>query len=476
MKFRVSTGCRLLGWWFAILLPATSLSTAALAQTPQLSLIEQPSAEAPPALPAAVPQLPLGAMPMPFVPLPLPLQMPAGESFHSTQCYFPPPSVLTPREPAKTSPPAPAREPANNSVVQASCSSCASGLGWNTPNPGLGGCCGSGGCCGAGRLPCYPGKKPFCGDYCDAPLVPPETTIGRFFFNLYECICCQDPCYEGKWCPVADTAFYAAAPRPITQQRLKWAAGLNVTLPDRSEFFWPRADGGAGAKGPKPAPAGVKVISHFNVNDINYYFEAAAGIMSISTEMSYRSMDLPPGAGHFAGFGDIKIGLKSLIFDCELIQVATQMITYTPAGAFTKGLGVGHVSLEPSMLVGIRLGPDTYFQHQMSEWIPLGGDPDYAGAVFHTHSAINHVLYRFRPDIPLIGTLEANTWSFQDGAYTDPVLGAYQGSSGTTYASIGPGFRLFVCDRIDFGFSASFALNDPHFWDAQYITEFRWRF
>lgn len=460
MTGKMSKKSRFLGGWLiAILLEIFLPAPYLFAQTGQISFSEAP------------PEVPFD----PFTPNLMPWCVEQGEveSFHSTQCFFPPASALTPREPAKPGPsdPGPARQTgpaAANGVAQASCSSCSAGLGWNT----RGGCSG---CNSAGRLPCYPGRKPCCGgDDCQAA-PPPQGCFGRFLYGVYECLCCPDPCYEGKWTPIADSAFHVAAPRPITQQRLRWNAGLDVVLADRSEFFWARADGGAGARGVKP-PAGSAIVDHFRFNDLSYYFEAAAGMFSIFTEVPYRSMDLPEGASHYAGFGDIKVGMKTMLFDCELLQVSTQLITYTPSGIASKGLGVGHVSLEPSLLLGVRLGPDTYFQHQLSEWIPLGGDQEYAGAVLHTHSSVNHVLYRFRPDVPLIGTAEFNSWSFQDGAFTDPVLGPFQGSSGTTYCSAGPGLRLFICDRIDFGFAASFALTNPHLWGELYSTEFRWRF
>lgn len=439
------TLCSPRGWPIAVLAALLLGPALSFAQIPQLSFSETPPAP------------------------------PSAESFHSTHCQFPTGSPVSLREPGTTA----ADTSGSTGVVPAGCSTCNSGA-----LESIGGCshC-AGGCVHAGRLPCYPGRKPYCGeDDCHPPPSEPATCLGRFAHGVWECVCCLDPCYEGKWIPIADAAFFAAAPRPVTQTRIRWNAGLNVRLPDRSEFFWARADGGPGAKGPPPPPAstGRFVIDRFNYNDIVYSFEASTGMMSVITEIPYRSQDLPdyPGqnSGHFAGFGDIKVGLKSLIFDCPLLQVATQFLTYTPSGSPGKGLGTGHVSLEPSLLVGIRLGHDTYFQHQLSEWIPLGGDPLYSGAVLHTHSSLNQVLYRFRPDVPLIATAELQSWSFQDGAYTDPILGPYQGSSGTTYASFGPGLRLFVCDRIDFGVASQYALSHSQFWGQYYSTEFRWRF
>jgi hypothetical protein len=139
-------------------------------------------------------------------------------------------------------------------------------------------------------------------------------------------------------------------------------------------------------------------------------------------------------------------------------------------------LGTGHTSLEPSLILGLKLAPETFLQAQLAEWIPVGGDPDYQGSILMTKWAVNQVLCRVVPDVPLLGTAELNTWSFQHGEFTDPFLGPFRKSSDTTYASAGGGLRLVVCDKIDFGFAAMFALTEHHFADQLYRLEFRVRF
>jgi hypothetical protein len=131
----------------------------------------------------------------------------------------------------------------------------------------------------------------------------------------------------------------------------------------------------------------------------------------------------------------------------------------------------------------LKLAPDTYFQAQLAEWIPVGGDHDYAGDILHYHFSLNRVLWRPSHDMQIIGTAEFNAWSFQDGAYSDPTLVDAKGkplfpveSSGVTYASIGPGIRCVLCDRVDLGFAASFSITDHGWFDQFYRTEFRWRF
>jgi hypothetical protein len=252
----------------------------------------------------------------------------------------------------------------------------------------------------------------------------------------------------------------------VTQLRIRWDSVLNYTFPDRSEFFWGRI----GVKGPANPEVGLRY------NQLNLYSETAIeGKASVIVNIPYLSVD-PDINNHAAGFGDMVIGAKTLIFDCELLQVATQFLTYLPVGNFNRGLGTGHVSLEPSLLATLKLTRDTYLQGQISEWIPIGGDTTYQGSILHYHLSLDQVLWRILPDVPLIGTLEFNGYSFQDGAFTDPVLGPFQKSSGDTYLSLGPGIRMDICKKIDFGIGTAFAVGDHHGPEQTYRFEFRWRF
>ena len=169
-------------------------------------------------------------------------------------------------------------------------------------------------------------------------------------------------------------------------------------------------------------------------------------------------------------------GFKALVLDCELLQVALQMTTYVPTGDFTKGLGTGHVSLEPALLFSLKLDDDQYLQGAVKEWVPIGGDPSYEGCILLHQLSYNRVLWRFGPDVMLVGTVEYNGWTFQSGMYTDPLLGGMRKSDGDTYIALGPGGRLFFGDRFDLGIGSNFALTSQHFADQLFRTEFRIRF
>jgi hypothetical protein len=352
-------------------------------------------------------------------------------------------------------------------VVPAGCSTCNSGLiGGKLPPPQVGGgdFPGISGCTGCGN--CYPGRSCCC--RCDDK----DTIVGRIACSLYNCICCPDPCYEGRWTPLSDCAFYQDAFRPVTQTRLRWDGYGDIIDPDRSEFFWPRADGKG--KGPKP-PKGFLAERTVRDDDLKLVTEGGNGTISLVVETPFRNLQGDVD-GHASGFGDLTIATKTLLLDCELLQFSFQMKVYTPTGNFLKGLGTGHVSLEPSCLLGLKLTPTTYFQCQVAEWIPIGGDTAYQGDVLHYHFSVNQELFSLASNVPIIGTLETNCWSFQHGNYTDPVLGPFQPSSGQTYVTLGCGLRLFVCDRLDFGIATAHAISSVRLARDIYTAEFRLRY
>lgn len=375
-------------------------------------------------------------------------------------------------------------------IQQTSCSSCSSGL-LGAPYGASGGCssCGGGGCPSC----CYPGRRP-CDCCWDA-----HTCVGKCLAGLYECICCPDPCYEPHWLAIADSAFFVDAARPVTQTRLRWDSAWNLTHPDRAEFFQARArttPNQVGPGGPLARP-GVGRGPAFVGNNIDYddlVFVAEAATCDFGfgmfIEMLYRDLDpetapsSPAPAVPSSGFGDMNIGTKSMLIDCELTQFTFQFKTFLPTGNAGQGLGVGHVSLEPSFLNTLKLCDGCkpcYLQSQWSYWIPIAGDRLYQGNIFHEHYSVNKVLCQPCSGIRLIGTCELNHWQILGGNFTSPdfVIGGAPvalSAAHTGFVSMGPGLRLFICDRIDFGVGTAFALTGTHWAEELIRAEFRWRF
>jgi len=352
-------------------------------------------------------------------------------------------------------------------VVEAACATCGETL-HRGVDPLLGdshGC--AGGVCVPGRPPCY-------------PLAEPSTFIGHLINNLYECLCCPDPCYKPRWVPEANAAFFVDHARTRTVTRIRFDRGFDLQFPDRNEYFYKRAILGKFGSSTRPYIVNgrrYQADPSLNFSQLYFYQEVAAGRASVFFDLpSYRQIS-PLFGTSSAGFSDMTVGTKAMIFDCEMAQLTLQFKTFLPTGDAARGLGTGHVSLEPALLGALRLARQTYLQGQLAQWIPIGGTPDFAGGILHYHFSLNQTLCRVTPDSPLIGTFELNGWSFQNGGYTNPIAGPHQpervASGGETYFNMALGLRMSVCDSIDFGGALAWPVTAHHWADPLVRLEMR---
>jgi Putative MetA-pathway of phenol degradation len=295
----------------------------------------------------------------------------------------------------------------------------------------------------------------------------------RFVGALADVLCNPDPCYQPKWIPLADTAFFTDSARPVSHTRLRWDYSQMGAYMDRGEYYWARSDGSG--KGVRPVNA--IGVPRLDAHELQQYTETATGgRFSAFFATPYRSLNMQyADPSSSAGFGDITIGTKGVLFDTELLLLTLQFKTILPVGQPAKGLGTGHVSLEPSLLFGVRISPESYLQGQVAEWIPIAGDPTYSGAMLHYHLAYNHTIWRPIPQAQLVGTLELHGYAFQDGGFTDPATG-FRPASSTHYLQMGPGARWFFCDQYDFGVGSSFGITGSNSFGSQLRFEFRMRF
>lgn len=331
--------------------------------------------------------------------------------------------------------------------------------------------------CASGN--CIPGRQP-----CNPPLNECDTVVGGFMTNLYQCICCPDPCYEPKWEPGAFASFFADYARPRTVTRLRYDNLEDMTRPDRNQFWINQVQ----------TVHRVHAVHNptVRIQELYIYQEAAGERGSFFVEYPYRQIN-QSYAPTQAGFGDVNFGTKSLLFDCEMLQIAFQMRTFMPSGNFTNNLGTGLFALDPSILASLKLSPTTYFQGQFGNWIPLGGPGakrNLAGGIFYWLMSLNQVLCYTTPDSPLIATLEMDGWSFEDGGYTRSISkitsttlhpnqkfksNHVEDGGGVSYFNIGPGLRQSICNRVDFGGAITWATNSAAHW-AQPWFRFEVRF
>jgi hypothetical protein len=322
---------------------------------------------------------------------------------------------------------------------------------------------------------CVPGRPP-----CFPPCKECNTVIDAFCQNLYQCLCCPDPCYQPTWVPAANASFFADYARPRTVTRLRYDNLEDMTRPDRNQFWINQV---------KPVPRGRTIVNPFvRIQQLYLYQEAAGERGSFFVEYPYRQIN-QSYAPTQAGFGDVNFGTKALLFDCEMLQIAFQLRTFMPSGNFKNNLGTGQFALDPSILTSLKLGSTTYFQGQFGNWIPLGGpgvNRQLAGGIFYWFMSLNQVLCCWTPDSPLIATLEMDGWSFEDGGFTrsvtrdagfhsQPTPHFVADGGGVSYFNIGPGLRQSICNRLDFGGAITWATDSAAHW-AQPWFRFEVRF
>jgi hypothetical protein len=360
---------------------------------------------------------------------------------------------------------------AGSGITLASCPGCSTLPPSNANNgPGLfgygkfsgpSGCasCGDPGCGeGCGENGCIPGRQPC--DTCEG-----QNRLTRLFCSLHNALVCPDPCYEPQWVNAANASLFTAAVRPGTYMQLQWDSGVNLTQPDRGEYFW----AAIGKRGPGKPETSV------SYNELSLYAEVGTNRFSFFVNTPYINLngDVNGGAGNI---GDLTLGTKTVLIDSDLLLTTFMLSTTIPTGNPSDGTGSGHVSLTPSLLWALKLYPDTYWQSQEGYVMPFGGTPGYQSGIFIFNNSLNHVLCHPLKDAELIGTIESSGYTFTSGGYTDPTTGMRVSGNNTTYFSMGPGLRFVWSDRIDIGFGVEFALTQDHFAQTLYRTQFRWRF
>ncbi len=402
-----------------------------------------------------------------------------------TQTQVPPKPPLKPDQEVSTAikseqPAGQLERTEDRQVERTQCATCG-GFHSSLDGPALHGCLTCGGQnCVPGQKPCYP-----LANECN-------TVIGGFFTNLYQEICCPDPCYQPKWDPAAYASFFADYARPRTVTRIRYDNLEDMTRPDRNQFWIYQVN-----------PKGRSVVNpRARLQQVSLYQEAAGERGSFFVEYPYRQINSNWEPTQ-AGFGDVNFGIKSLLFDCEMLQVTFQMRTYMPSGNFTSNLGTGQFVVDPSILTSLKLSPTTYFQGQFGNWVPVGGpgtaklmiparypdgkatvinDGNLAGGIFYWLMSLNQVLWYCTPDSPLIATLEMDGWSFENGGYTTVVRQpgnqhySRADGGGVSYFNIGPGLRQSICNRLDFGGAITWATDTAHWAQPWFRFEVRFLF
>jgi len=333
------------------------------------------------------------------------------------------------------------------------------------------GCC-AGSECGQGRSTCYGCEH--------------DGVLARMLCGIYECLACPDPCYEPGWRPIMDVGFFTECARPVSQQRIRMTSSQHMTNYTRNSYKI--AGYPLGPIVPTNRQGYYLVDPSVSINEASIYTEAAAGNIGVLFDIPIALTNFEHGlanGGGGSGIGNMMVGLKSTIFDSELLQVGWMTKTFLPTGNMTMGLGNGLTSMEIGALVGLKIAESTYLQANFTEWLPFGGVPGYAGAMFINRLSLNHKIWQANPKVPVFLNVEYSGYFFQAGGYApyeniidNPSAALPTTSPGYSYHQLGPGARIYMTEKIDTGFAAQFSLNPSQgsWGDQQYRLDFRFRY
>ncbi len=248
---------------------------------------------------------------------------------------------------------------------------------------------------------------------------------------------------------IADPGYIDSAV-PKNTIRLRYDSAWDMNRPDRALFFYgawqelsfhPHAITGGGvffdprARGPEQLP------NHLNFQQPSAYLEFAwNNLVSVFAEVPFRIVhfgsiqeDLrselgPNGKPLFpeprsentesqnqnsGGLSDINIGAKVVLFTDGTQYLTFQWRTYLRTGDPALGLGTGHVSLEPGLLMNKFLTDRLIVFGQILDWIPVSTGPE-AGNVLTYGLGAGYTVYQ-RDQFRIIPITEFVGWSILHG-------------------------------------------------------------
>ncbi|MFN7291625.1 MAG: hypothetical protein ACK5YR_21880 [Pirellula sp.] len=261
--------------------------------------------------------------------------------------------------------------------------------------------------------------------------------------------------------PFAPMVLDTALTSPYMGFRVRSDRGMKA--PDRLEYLWGKAGSG-------PAPE-----SRVDLIDTIYRTELGNEKAGFISEMRMRSLD-PTVNGNTVGFGDMLVGGKLLVYESTCTKVSTIFLTHLNTGPERKGLGRGHVALEPGVLAMRKWNDRTYLFGEWKYHVPLGATPGFSGDVFKTGWGIA-TIWHDTDRYAMLPTFEIQTHSFLFGGRTLP-NGTEVRVDGTTAVDLYPGvrwtFNESAVGAYELGISGGMSIADRDWFDSRMIFELRW--
>jgi hypothetical protein len=247
---------------------------------------------------------------------------------------------------------------------------------------------------------------------------------------------------------------------------LRADAAYNLTKPDRAEYFWARP-----GRGPARPESGV------DYQDFHFRMENGNNVFSLATDIPIRLLN-PDVNGNNGGIGDIQLVQKTVLMNGSRWQMTQILRTVFNSGNARKGLGTGHISMEPGLLCRYKWSDLTYFHGQAELRFPIAGDPIYSGPALTWGVGVSHVWYE-TDTVAFIPTLEfINIWIL-DRQVTPFPGGLPVDVKGDGIFNLAPGLRT-AWDTggdlgvVELGFSSIFSVGSNGWYDA--LLRFDMRF
>ncbi len=279
----------------------------------------------------------------------------------------------------------------------------------------------------------------------------------------------HDPHSEGVgYERVALAPFFVEASQPFTHFGLRVDNAYNWERPDRAEYLWSKI----GGRGPP------KIDSGTDYQQVRFTLEAGTQSFSTITSLPLTILD-PDQNNNTAGLGDMSVATKTVFINGDYWQFSQITRTYFNTGLDRRGLGSGHVSMEPGLLVRYRVSDRTYWHNELKFWFPLGGDPVHSGEVFVWGTGVTTIMYE-TDMIALIPSFELHGWSVLDGQQTEP-NGVVLDIDPEGILNIAPGMR-FVYDNggdlglLEIGLASDVGITSNRFYSNLFRIDFRWSY
>lgn len=226
--------------------------------------------------------------------------------------------------------------------------------------------------------------------------------------------------------------------QPNNYMLVRWDSGFGLRTPDRGEFF---------LSSPGRGPTFIPPTNSINFQDLRFINETGNDVFSVQTEIPVRFLE-PNSGDSTSGMGDMRVATKARLINGKRWQLTQIFRTFINTGSSAKGVGTGHVSLEPGLLARYEIQPDTFLHSQVKFLIPIAADPGFSSNVLTTGIGVSHVLYETN-NFAIIPDLEFVNYNFLTGQKT--YNGYSVGSGGENAFNIVKGVRFVIGPKGDLG-------------------------